>query len=471
MLSRTLLALVAEVNYQSSASIGRLLLVSAPVWISIHQIVMMHDFMYAKNDIVDILYSGFRIALLFGQAWAAPSAFATGINNTFSLQLYLIATRSASAFTHLLFSVMIKKSRVKLLTKSLLQIVPAILYILAAISNNSKISDTQFVIGVCLDFVLALGQHISDSLFERRMRNLEFLQQLVPQRRTEMFDLSVTMKIHLLKITARWRFIVLVLIFISAADIYPYRQDSSYPSFLIAIGFTFSQYVYGLFALLFIIALGTIYKSTAEICCVAGDYSKCGTLNTKDVILWADWSIIVGFVTSIVHLPVCIVVLFCVGTLRNLLFEIYSNSGTFSYNYSTKPLNLSVPVNFELNYIDPSLPNSLYLKSALSQLNTTMETGTSRLDYGWKSSPMFLCSSGLFMVFISILKIVWTSEHLDYEGLKNFRPIINRWGTFQMLVGVLLMITATFPVTWIPEAALTSASLLFLLIAFGSSMN
>lgn len=461
LFSRTILLVLAEQNTLSQGSIGRIVLVMIPFFISIQQLVFQHDIMVSHCDLLHFIHSSIRIGILFCLGWNAPSAFVSSLANLTTVILTLILARVIHGVVNIVYAAYERERGIALqiLIGTAFQILPVIFWILAVSQSLYPNLFLYFKYGVGLDCVGILLHEITDQLFTWRRRSL-FLDESDNQKN----DIART-KIELkntwtAKYNGYWTIFTFVLIASALLNLFPIRQNEAYPALFLTTPFSFFQFLFGGISVSFLISLCTLLENGQSWVFIL----NCGPNEDKfqDFARKRNLSIIFGRLVMWIHLPLTLCIVISLASLQMTLLNIYPTQSSIYTISSLVPYNMSLPIGLSATQVlmRQSTNNSIAIGSDYLQLAKTFlqrasndpTLGSSRIDSGgWSSAAVFLCSSGLILCIISILDIFL----LGQSSFDLLKPVLwNR--TFRrdgaghrisrFFIGVLLACGAAIPV-------------------------
>ncbi|KAI8924530.1 hypothetical protein BC831DRAFT_465213 [Entophlyctis helioformis] len=168
-LARTALVLEVEASYLSLSSLGRLLLVFVPFHLAIAQMMHMHDTFLAKADLIHVVFTGFRLVVVFGLAWTAPSVFSVADDTQTSFLVFLFMAKGAVCVMHLVAAAFDEIWCGVLLVRALTVLLPVLFWIVAIISTNANYF---LALGVVVDLLSMLFMDGLDVWFQVRRERL-----------------------------------------------------------------------------------------------------------------------------------------------------------------------------------------------------------------------------------------------------------------------------------------------------------
>jgi hypothetical protein len=124
LFSRTILVLIAEQNVLSAGSLGHLMMVTIPFYITIEHMVYRHDRLLSNYDLLHFIFVAVRTGVVFCLSWNAPSSFVSSIANLPSFTLAVLFGRTLVVLYSVFTAAYDSEASKQLLFNASLQLLP-----------------------------------------------------------------------------------------------------------------------------------------------------------------------------------------------------------------------------------------------------------------------------------------------------------------------------------------------------------
>ena len=473
VLSRIVLVIIAEKNELDQSSLGHIIMVLLPFFISIENLCYFHDMYISKNDFCDYVYSILRCLALLGLGWVAPSSYISSTANLPTFIFFLFSCRALTASSLFITASCDSQVTSVYILKSMLSLIPMGLWIASLFQVQYNNLYLLFQLGVAADVLSTLMAEVLQLYFARKRFNKSSQDaNQIPRHQEYMLRY-----IHATLVSNHgWSTLSRVLILAGLLIIFPLRQGQPFPIALVAMPFDLMHFIYGFASLIIITGMVTLY-----------DFNHCAFQKFIDSSVWAEknhvkhmdqlfaWTQSVmghGRAAVWMHAPLYVCLLISHAMLHVILSQQYSDLGTIPKIKIAIPYNASIPITQNavlMNYSSIAQTNDVqYLANLLKYKETLLGNplnGNGRLlGPLWSPGALFVGTSGLFLVFLAMIELFWSFEHLPlarWPGKQGFMVYLRHMDWIKFVPGVLLGGLSAF--SW--ASSPTSYLILIVLVA------
>lgn len=166
-LLRTFYIFQAEQNNLTLVTIYNLVSVTVPFVICIHQLVLLHDAVFRRHDLVNWIYDITKNVLIFGLAWCVSSCFVDQNGTLGVYSILLSVSKFLTIGTHIVVAFYDQDWGGLLVAKGFVCFVPTILFLAAAYceSTSNYLARTFFAAAALCDVVSVVVMDVLDVRF------------------------------------------------------------------------------------------------------------------------------------------------------------------------------------------------------------------------------------------------------------------------------------------------------------------
>ena len=401
-----------------------------PILLSILKCLHYQDFSFGVNSLTYSLYTGFKLATLYGLALTAPMIYNSARGSFSAFFIFLSTLRITSVVLEIAISLYYKTMSRKRPVSLFLDIMAAFLYIACIVTYTIlpfrfDILYTIWAVGMCTDFLGYLACNLLHEL-ERNRIHSEMKETKKPNDESESLQLQEGPQEIVSRISTpfpdsfdRLRFITVALIGLGVGHLFRERRGVGLPEIYSSAFYDVISYIYGLFGFLILFSLLRIYGSFCS------DYSS---TDVKANLGASKYRIPLHQVTQFLHIPLLVALSLTICGLQMTLKSIWDSALKFISSKAYHQFSLNI--NIYLLSIWPFLPlptneaqNSFLNQWVSVQKNETTNstsqvyppgvfqtgtstTGTSRLTTITTSPDVLFGSSlGASFLLLSVLEI------------------------------------------------------------------
>lgn len=442
-------------------------MISIPLFLTIHQLVYLHDVLFSKYDFIHSLYVILRIGLILFISWSVPSAFTSSVANFPSFIIGNILARSIFCISNMTVAYFDLDARLQLLTNSFLLLAPignfkitSVLWIVAMIQANYARLILICQIGIAADILVAMLLEVFTYYFtvKRREKYLQNNSTIL----NEDIKFSILFKRNWdIEQNSRWGLFTLVLILSTAMNIFPLRNTENFPAFLLTVPFSSIQFIFGALVLLFIMSMYKLVEYGRFWCKSKPVDDNISSSSLEIFMNYNLVSFLIGRSITLLYLLIYSTIAINSSSLVLTVSEIYTQYSGIPNIDLLLPYNMSIPIDSASLILQTSTgKENSYAQRAIDFMKSNYDNnlGSSRIfSGGLNSASIFLASSGLILSFTALLDLLLLGE-CDLKSLyrcwnrkliEHNNGIINRITRFTL--GSIVFISALL----LPPSSLT----------------